>query len=86
MNGFGTLTQGVDLTANYPTDLGDMGLINWTLAANYNQTQVSQIAQASFFNPGLAVQLRALRTQHKGRLDGQLDVGCLGRDLARDHV
>jgi iron complex outermembrane receptor protein len=43
-NGFSTLTQGVDLTVNYPTDFGDYGLVDWTLAANYNQTSVSKVA------------------------------------------
>ena len=42
-NGLSSLTQGVDLTVNYPTDLRDYGLINWTLAANYNQTSVSGV-------------------------------------------
>ena len=36
VNGLNTLTQGVDVTINYPTDFGDMGLIDWTLAGNYN--------------------------------------------------
>ena len=63
LNGLSTLTQGVDLTMNYPTDFGDMGLIDWTLAANYNTTALSRIAPpparltasnpgATFFNPG----------------------------------
>jgi iron complex outermembrane receptor protein len=44
VNGFGTLTQGVDLTVSYPTDLGDMGLIDWTLAGNYNSIKISRVA------------------------------------------
>ena len=44
LNGLATLTQGIDLTANYPTDLGDMGLIDWTLAGNYNNTAISRVA------------------------------------------
>jgi len=63
LNGLSTLTQGVDLTMNYPTDFGDMGLIDWTLAANYNTTALSRVAPppailtaanpgATFFNPG----------------------------------
>jgi iron complex outermembrane recepter protein len=44
LNGVNTLTQGVDLTVNYPTDLGDAGIINWTLAGNYNQTAIERIA------------------------------------------
>jgi iron complex outermembrane receptor protein len=46
VNAFGTLTQGVDLTVNYPTDFGDMGLIDWTFAGNYNNTKISRIAAA----------------------------------------
>jgi iron complex outermembrane receptor protein len=44
LNGLNTLTQGVDATFSYPTDFGDMGLINWTLAGNYNTTALSFIA------------------------------------------
>jgi iron complex outermembrane receptor protein len=44
LNGLGTLTQGVDLTVNYPTDFGDMGLVDWTLAGNYNSTAISRVA------------------------------------------
>ncbi|HKD48352.1 MAG TPA: TonB-dependent receptor, partial [Rhizomicrobium sp.] len=42
-NGLATLTEGIDLTANYPTDFGEYGLVNWTLAGNYNNTAVSSI-------------------------------------------
>ena len=60
LNGLGTLTQGVDLTANYPTDFGDLGSVDWTLAGNYNTTSVSRVAPTpavfggsgvSFFTP-----------------------------------
>src|ERR1700678_2764090 len=30
VNAISSLTQGVDLTANYPTDFGEYGLVNWT--------------------------------------------------------
>jgi iron complex outermembrane receptor protein len=61
LNGLNTLTQGVDLTMNYPTDFGDYGLVDWTLAGNYNSTAVSKVAptpavfggsSVSFFTPG----------------------------------
>jgi len=62
LNGLDTLTQGVDLTASYPTDLGDYGLINWTLAGNFNETSISSVTAppavllasnpgATFFTP-----------------------------------
>jgi len=61
LNALNTLTQGVDLTVNYPTDFGDYGLVDWTLAGNYTQTSVSSIVpvpavllastpNATFFN------------------------------------
>ena len=61
INGLNTLTQGVDLTVNYPTDFGDYGLVDWTLAGNYTQTSISGVApvpapllasapNATFFN------------------------------------
>lgn len=43
MNALSTTTQGVDATINYPTDFGDYGLIDWTVAANYNQTSLQYV-------------------------------------------
>jgi iron complex outermembrane recepter protein len=62
LNGISSLTQGVDATVNYPTDLSEYGLINWTLAGNYNYNRVSRVASppavllasnpnASFYTP-----------------------------------
>ncbi len=45
-NAIASLTQGIDLTANYPTDFGAYGLVNWTLAGNYNNTAISSTAPA----------------------------------------
>ena len=55
LNGLATLTQGIDLTANYPTDFGDMGLVDWTLAGNYNVTSVSKVAPTPAVFGGSAV-------------------------------
>jgi len=43
-NGVDTRTQGVDLTLSYVSDFGDMGHVDWTLAANYNKTTVTKQA------------------------------------------
>ena len=43
LNGISTLTQGIDVSANYLTDFGDYGSVNWTLAGNYNDTSISKI-------------------------------------------
>ena len=42
-NGLSTRTRGVDLTASYRTDFGDFGFIDWTLAANYNETKITNM-------------------------------------------
>ena len=43
LNAISTVTQGIDMTANYPTDFGNMGLVNWTLAGNYNETAIGRV-------------------------------------------
>ena len=43
LNGISTLTQGVDVSANYLSDFGEFGAVNWTLAGNYNDTSISKI-------------------------------------------
>jgi len=63
LNGINTLTQGVDATISYPTDFGDKGLVNWTMAGNFNETSIGRIdpvpavllaanPAATFFNFG----------------------------------
>ncbi|MBN9553221.1 MAG: TonB-dependent receptor [Alphaproteobacteria bacterium] len=44
LNGLDSLTQGVDLTVSYLSDFNEYGLVNWTLAGNYNQTSVSGVS------------------------------------------
>jgi iron complex outermembrane receptor protein len=56
VNGISTLTQGIDVSANYLTDFGDFGSVNWTLAGNYNDTSISkQIATPSTLAPGVSL-------------------------------
>ena len=62
VNGLNTLTQGVDMTLNYPTDFGDYGLIDWTLAGNYNTTSVSRVAPNPPVFGGTGVQLFPFNT------------------------
>ncbi len=42
-NGVNTSTKGVELTANYSSDFGDYGHVDWSLGANYNETSASHI-------------------------------------------
>ena len=44
LNGLSSLTQGIDATLNYPTDFGDYGSVNWTLAGNFNETTIESLA------------------------------------------
>jgi len=43
-NGVSTLTHGVDITANYNSDFGGWGRVDWTGAANWGETSISSIA------------------------------------------
>jgi iron complex outermembrane receptor protein len=54
-NGVNTRTRGVELTANYASDFGDMGHVDWSAALNYNETKITklgllpaQVANAAF--------------------------------------
>ena len=57
LNGLSTLTQGVDFTVNYPTDFGDYGLVDWTLAGNYNDDR--GLARGAGAGPDHQLRLRA---------------------------
>ncbi|WP_448663824.1 TonB-dependent receptor plug domain-containing protein [Sphingomonas sp. CJ20] len=45
-NGANTRTRGVEVTASYPTDLGALGHVSWTLSGNYNETKVTKVKPA----------------------------------------
>ena len=66
LNGISTLTQGVDLAMSYPTDLGNYGLIDWTLAGNYNQTSISKVQPppAAILNSAPTATLFPVYTQY----------------------
>ena len=42
-NGVNTKTQGVELTANYASDFGEWGHVDWSAGFNYNQTTITKI-------------------------------------------
>ena len=44
-NSANTRTDGIELTANYASDFGDYGHVDWTLGANYNKTQITKSVQ-----------------------------------------
>lgn len=43
-NGVDTRTRGVEATANYTSDFGDAGKVDWSLGLNYNKTDITRIA------------------------------------------
>lgn len=51
-----TRTQGLDLTATYPTQLGNIGRIDWDVAINLNRTRLSHQATDTNGNPLLNAQ------------------------------
>jgi iron complex outermembrane receptor protein len=56
LNGISTLTQGVDLSANYVTDWDSWGSVTWTLAGNYTDISISKIIPTpSTFAPGVTL-------------------------------
>ncbi|UAK26250.1 TonB-dependent receptor plug domain-containing protein [Sphingomonas nostoxanthinifaciens] len=42
-NGADTRTRGIDVTANYRTDLGNAGVIDWSVAATFNKTSLRKL-------------------------------------------
>ncbi|MGO4475955.1 TonB-dependent receptor plug domain-containing protein [Massilia sp. 2TAF26] len=54
INGVDTKTTGVDIVANYPLNLGASGRFDFTLAGNFNKTDVTKVpttAQLAALNP-----------------------------------
>ena len=43
-NGVDTETSGVELTANYSSDFGAMGHVDWSVSGNYNTTKITKLA------------------------------------------
>ncbi|WP_394762417.1 TonB-dependent receptor plug domain-containing protein [Phenylobacterium sp.] len=42
-NGANTRTRGAELTASYASDFGDMGHVDWSAAANFNETKITKL-------------------------------------------
>lgn len=57
MNAVNSDTDGVDVTANYPSDFGAFGHVDWSLGANYNHTYITNIgalpAAVAITNPAI---------------------------------
>ena len=44
-NGASTRTTGAEITANYASDFGDYGHVDWTAAFNYNETTILKLSK-----------------------------------------
>ena len=76
-NAANTRTDGVELTANYASDFGDYGHVDWTVGANYNKTQITKSpplpaavqnpaqGQTTFFTPNSASALTTATPREK---------------------
>ncbi len=76
-NAANTRTDGVELTANYASDFGDYGHVDWSIGANYNKTQITkspplpaavssaQFGQTTFFTPNSASALTTATPREK---------------------
>ena len=53
-NGADTRTRGIEATANYASDFGEAGRVDWSLGFNYNKTDLTNIVglPAAVYNPG----------------------------------
>ena len=61
-NGASTVTRGVESTANYASDFGDFGRVDWSLGLSYNKTQVQGLQPL----PAQVTNAAALQTQLLG--------------------
>jgi iron complex outermembrane receptor protein len=73
-NGLDTRTRGVELVATYPGEYG-FGRVDWSLAANYNETEVTKIADSpvqlqpqTFFDPTAISNLEDAAPKYRGVL------------------
>lgn len=87
-NAADTRTRGVDVVASYPTDLGVIGKVNWTLAGTFNQTTATRlyttstiIALADTFSPTAKSSLEGFTPKLKLISGAQLTHGKLDANL-----
>jgi iron complex outermembrane receptor protein len=76
-NAANTRTDGIEMTANYASDFGDYGHVDWSVGANYNKTQLTktpplpaavtsvQYGQTTFFTPNAASALTTATPREK---------------------
>ena len=77
-NGADTKTYGVDVTADYRTDLGAAGSVDWDAAFNYNRTILTRLGLDGNGNPLLDAQQVAYLTSTSPQ--SKLIVGGLWKD------
>jgi iron complex outermembrane receptor protein len=77
-NGADTKTYGVDLTADYRSDLGRAGTVDWDAAVNYNRTLLTRLGLDGNGNPLLDAQQIAYLTSASP--ESKIIVGGIWKD------
>ncbi len=92
-NGANTRTRGAELTANYASDFGDMGHVDWSAAVNYNDTTLTKLqplpaqvangpaGQTSILSPTAFSTLRSASPKEKAVLGAYWTRGKLSANL-----
>ncbi len=74
-NGVDTQTRGADLTVDYVSLLGDYGKINWFFGANFNDTELTRVAQQAQFTPDVLSEITTDTPKSKLILQGTYTYG-----------
>ena len=77
VNGANTRTSGLEMTANYASDFGDLGHVDWLVALNYNTTKITHegvlpaaiqnvaLGQVNIFNAAVESSLKTQTPKEK---------------------
>ena len=92
-NAANTKTQGIEVTANYASDFGDYGHVDWSIGFNYNKTDITSVkplpdlvtnvafGQTAFLTPNAASALTTATPREKVILQANWTKGKWGANL-----
>jgi iron complex outermembrane receptor protein len=87
-NGLDTRTRGAELVVTYADDYGVWGSVAWSLAANYNDTEVTrikpapaQLAPQALFDPAAIADLETAFPKYRVALSAVWELGRLSASL-----
>jgi iron complex outermembrane receptor protein len=83
VNGFDTTTQGIDLVATYSYDWGDLGMTSFSLAWNWNETEIDKVASrpgstASLISRNRQLDLENFNPENRGVISINHSAGDFG--------